>query len=210
MIACSNYMRALHLDDKDRRWLVPRVTEVLRDQQYWEDFYGWLREDGLGIILNYLNQLAQDPANIVARGGTAPTSSTKDEVIAKSRTVGEQVAHDLGEIVLEMNTESEERPGDMPKKVVLSVDDVREHVARYRQIAKDDPRLEKARVIKMALVQAGLQEPKLLPNQKQRRYLVDSTSKTMTYVVANFQIEPNTEWKNLKLFHKKVQDIQIM
>ena len=30
------------------------------------------------------------------------------------------------------------------------------------------------------------------------------------YVVANFQIEPNTEWKNLKLFHKKVQDIQIM
>ena len=60
-LACSNSERALHIDDDDRRWLVPGVTERVRDEAYWNKFQAWLREDdGLGIIKWWLEARAKN------------------------------------------------------------------------------------------------------------------------------------------------------
>jgi phage/plasmid-associated DNA primase len=48
--ACSNSLSALKIDDKDRRWLIPAVTEELRPKEYWVALNRWLRADGPGII----------------------------------------------------------------------------------------------------------------------------------------------------------------
>jgi Family of unknown function (DUF5906) len=48
VIACSNSMRALKLDDSDRRWFVPRVTEDKKDDAFWNRINAFL-ENGLGL-----------------------------------------------------------------------------------------------------------------------------------------------------------------
>src|SRR5262249_5675962 len=129
VFACSNSKRALYLDDVDRRWFLPLVTETLLDEQYWIDLHKWLREDGLGIILHHLMELAKEPKNIIGAGEHAPTSATKEEVIEESRSPGEQIAFDLGKMALEMNTADEKEPDKKLVKVVLAIDDVRTFAA---------------------------------------------------------------------------------
>jgi len=51
VFACSNSLNALAIDDKDRRWLVPRVTEDRRDKEYWRELNRRLdEENGLAIV----------------------------------------------------------------------------------------------------------------------------------------------------------------
>jgi hypothetical protein len=45
--ACSNSVQAIKLDDSDRRWLVPRVTEEKREHEYWRELHTWLSGDGI-------------------------------------------------------------------------------------------------------------------------------------------------------------------
>src|SRR5262249_55637926 len=73
VFACSNTKRALYLSDVDRRWFLPLVTEKLLDEKYWINFHRWVQEDGLGVILHYLKELAKDPANIIGTGEHPPT-----------------------------------------------------------------------------------------------------------------------------------------
>jgi hypothetical protein len=101
VLACSNTKRALYLDDVDRRWFLPLVTERLLDEGYWTGLHKWLREDGLGIILHHLMDLAKDPAYIIGTGEHAPASATKEEVIEESRSPGEQIAFDAGRNAVE-------------------------------------------------------------------------------------------------------------
>ena len=48
ILACSNSLKALKIDEDDRRWLVPRVTNLVKPQTYWDDFRRWLEADKLG------------------------------------------------------------------------------------------------------------------------------------------------------------------
>jgi Family of unknown function (DUF5906) len=192
--ACSNSMRALHLDDTDRRWLVPRVTEEVRDKQYWEGLYAWLRNGGLEITFSHLCRIAAEPDRVVGTGDHAPMTSAKEEVIAESRSMGEQIAHDLGKLVAEMN-----------EKVVLTIYEVCAFVANQRGIAPDDHKLEKPYAIRHALTQAGLRESKMRHGDGAMRHMVKIGSggfQVKTYVVANFPIEPGTEWPELAPHHK--------
>ena len=73
IIACSNSEEALHLDDEDRRWMVPVVAELAKPEQYWIQLYAWFAADGPGIILNW----AQDYVSAhgcVGTGDHAPGS----------------------------------------------------------------------------------------------------------------------------------------
>jgi hypothetical protein len=81
IIACSNSLRALRLDNKDRRWFVPEVTTIKQGEAYWTGFYKWLNEeDGYRKIVwslaNFLKN--NDP---VARGSEAPSTAMKKRVI---------------------------------------------------------------------------------------------------------------------------------
>jgi hypothetical protein len=47
---CSNSKAALKIDNDDRRWLVPTITEEPKGLEYFQQFYGWLRASGLAHI----------------------------------------------------------------------------------------------------------------------------------------------------------------
>jgi hypothetical protein len=200
-VACSNSVRAIHLDDADRRWLVPRVVEELRDKKKWDAFHHWRKGDGLGIIRGYLEKLAADPGFVVGTGDHAPLTSMKQEVINESRSVGQQLAYDLG--IAAMKAQQE---------VILTVEEVRRWVAEKRRMDLSDPKLEKPRTLKRVMMAAGMKEPKTAPEEMRKRYKVgiDENGKRdyiKTYVVANFEIAEGIEWDAVKEHHKLPENV---
>ena len=95
ILACSNSTRALHFDDDDRRWLVPRVTEKKQNEQFWRDLHKWLRDDGLGIIRHWADEYVKSDPGPVLQGQHAPETSLKREMVAEGRSDGERLAYDL-------------------------------------------------------------------------------------------------------------------
>lgn len=88
VFACSNSMRAIQLSYDDRRWAVPKVTELKNSKEYWTNFNSWLTEaGGLGIIRWWASEWVKtnDP---VMRGAAAPWSTTKREVIEEGYSPG--------------------------------------------------------------------------------------------------------------------------
>jgi hypothetical protein len=56
----SNSFRALKLDDQDRRWLVPGVTEDKETREYFRDLRTWLFEQGgLAIVAHWVARACQ-------------------------------------------------------------------------------------------------------------------------------------------------------
>jgi Family of unknown function (DUF5906) len=195
----SNSTQALHLDDDDRRWAVPGVTENPRNKEYWDGFYAWWKNsDGLGIILAWLLKLAENPANIVETGEHAPMSAAKEQIVADSMSDGERIAFDFGEHVAELNTKSKTRPEEKLQNIVLSVDDVRDFVATQLQIHREDLRLASPLAIRRALVRAGLREPKLAKGEKRKRFSIAARGGRMSYVVANFEIAAGAKWEHIE------------
>lgn len=79
-VCCSNDMRALKLSEKDRRWLVPTLTEQPWEEEQFREFYAWLQRDGLGII----KQWAIDYGDYVIKGQEAPDTPRKIEIQKES------------------------------------------------------------------------------------------------------------------------------
>src|SRR5262249_23637232 len=189
VFACSNTKRALYLSDVDRRWFLPLVTEKLLDEKYWINFHRWVQEDGLGVILHYLKELAKDPANIIGTGEHAPSSATKDEVIEESRSPGEQIAHSLGRFAVEEKF-----------KIVLALDDAHRFTAgKLGYLDVNDPRMAKPQAIKQAMLRAGMKEPGVTLGKQRKRYKVDlgdkfGTNFHFTYIVANFEVAEDAPW----------------
>ena len=189
----SNDMRALHLDDNDRRWGVPEVTDDTMGKAYWDYFYAWWKYgDGLGIILAWLLRRAENPKNIVATGERAPSSDAKKEIVEESMSDAERIAFDLGGHVAELKL----------KKIVLAVDDVRGFAAACLQIHREDPKLASPLAIRRALVRAGLKEPKLARGETRKRFPIAALGGRKSYVVANFEIAPGTKWEGIKDFYQ--------
>jgi Family of unknown function (DUF5906) len=199
LFACSNSLRALHLDDDDRRWLVPRVTDENRPKEYWREFYAWLADGGLGIIRCWADEFLRmnEP---VRRGEHAPPTSLKKEIIAEGRSEGEQMAYDLGMVVNEK--------GRMGEQIVLAVEDVRDWVATQRNIWRNDSKLERPMTLRKALKAAGLMEP-AFKGGKDQRFQIDP-ARIKSHVVANFYIGPEETWPTIKEFYKKPEDLKPM
>lgn len=91
IFACSNSLKALRLDQSDRRWYLPRVREEKRSTKFWIDFYGWLQEDGgLGIIKRWCREFIEEHGPVL-KGEDAPWSSLKQEVVEASDSPGEEI-----------------------------------------------------------------------------------------------------------------------
>src|SRR5215213_5019973 len=86
MFLCSNPTKPLSMDDKDRRFLVSRITEEKKSLSYWRDFYEWLKGEGHGIIRHWTETFVETPENVVPNGAEAPMSSRKAELIEESRS----------------------------------------------------------------------------------------------------------------------------
>lgn len=82
ILACSNSSRAIDLDDKDRRWFVPTLTEIIRDKAFWDQFYLWLRSGGLEAI----NFDAHNCAEYFSEGDRPMKTKKHAEFVANSNT----------------------------------------------------------------------------------------------------------------------------
>ncbi len=93
VLASSNSIRALKLQNDDRRWLVPRVTESLKPIAYWKALNEWLRRGGL----SHINQWAIDYCEKngpVKEGEHAPLTARKVDVIEEGYSPGTKLVRD--------------------------------------------------------------------------------------------------------------------
>ena len=191
VIACSNNDYALYLDDEDRRWYAPELTDVVKPQEYWRDLQQWLRVDGLGIIRRWAeNFLKQEQP--VATGEWPPKSATKDEIVAASRGPGRQLCYDIVEQLQHWVADQIAAGGT--GECVLGVHDVRAWVALQRSMDLGNSKLESPKLLRGALMGAGLKSPK-------KRFKIEGV---LTNVVANFVIPEDAGLASFSGRYKKV------
>ena len=78
---CSNSMEAMRIEDSDRRWFVPKITELLWPKPKYDQLYAWMADGGLNAIANeFVNS-----SDYEAAGGRAPGSIAKSELVENSR-----------------------------------------------------------------------------------------------------------------------------
>lgn len=135
IMACSNSMRALKMEEDDRRWFYPEVTEEKWPREKFVAFHQWLSSGGLGMILHW----AQNFPDHILPGQPAPMTERKKELIVSSRTEGQQEAAELAGA---MNRD--EQP------VVLAMKEVVEWVRQSVQGRLFDTDLELRKAMKEA------------------------------------------------------------
>jgi hypothetical protein len=193
--ASSNSIKALHLDGEDRRWLVPGLTNELKPPKYWAEFYSWLNGGGLSIIAAWAEKyVCKEGA--VATGERAPDTTQKGEVIAESRSQGQQIAYDLAVAAVASK-----------ELVVLVVNEVRDYVAAKRHLSPNDHRMERPLTLRKALVAGGLKEPLRGSDAPDNRI---KTGTGPQYVVANFDMDMGVTWGGIKDHHKTPEYVEAM
>ncbi|MER9900381.1 primase-helicase family protein [Mesorhizobium sp. M0130] len=96
IIASSNSKLAIRVENSDRRWFIPEVTEVPWSHEKWVEFYNWLECGGLEIVVNW----AERYDDYVSHGQTAPHTKRKSEIIDASESAAERAITDLCEIII--------------------------------------------------------------------------------------------------------------
>lgn len=97
--ASSNSPKAMKIEDTDRRWLCPELTEAKWPIKRFNEFNEWLNSGGLAIIAHW----AATFEDYVSAGEPAPMTGKKREMIAASRTTEEIRAAELAERLIYMN-----------------------------------------------------------------------------------------------------------
>lgn len=90
---CSNSRRALKMEDDDRRWYYPVITEVPWPREKFAGFINWLQSGGLNIIRHW----AMNYGDYVLPGTRAPMTHLKKELIEASRSEAQREVADLAE-----------------------------------------------------------------------------------------------------------------
>ena len=82
IMACSNSRLALKLDNTDRRWFVPTLTETPWPRSQWIAFNDWIEGSGLNIIKHW----AESYGDYVRPGEHAPMTERKREMQRESES----------------------------------------------------------------------------------------------------------------------------
>lgn len=101
IFACSNSRRALRVENDDRRWFYPEVTEVRWPREKFEDLHVWLGSGGLGIIKRW----AEKYGDYIATGDRARMTERKRDLIKNSRSDAQQEVAALAESVTDGGVE---------------------------------------------------------------------------------------------------------
>lgn len=117
VLASSNSMRALKMENDDRRWFYPEVTEVAWPRDKFDALRKWLNAGGLSIIKHWAEQFG----NYVNQSDRAPMTERKREMIEGSRSEAQQEAAALAESLKDLG-----RPAGLLIKDVVGW--VRNHV----------------------------------------------------------------------------------
>lgn len=88
VVACSNDRKALRIEESDRRWFYPELSETPWVRRQWQAFYAWLHSGGLGIILRWALEFHEDESNggYIYEGEQPPMTANKAELIEESRS----------------------------------------------------------------------------------------------------------------------------
>lgn len=175
-VACSNSRKALFLPDEDRRWLVPTVTELLRDRTWWSALHAWLDTGGIGIIKSWAVQFARD--HPVKKGERPPDTAAKRAIVAENKSEGRLLARDFADEFVKLDP------------AIVRVSDVRAWIAVKRNLDMGHANLEKERLIIDELeAVAGLTVWK-----GDARPKIGGRRGEKSTVAFNFDIEPGTTW----------------
>lgn len=111
IFACSNSKGALKIENQDRRWLIPEVTEDKWDKPRFKAFYAWLDAGGLSIIRAW----AEAFGDYVDAADEAPPTERKKEMAAASRSAAQVEAAALAEAL-----QSLKRPAAVGLKAAIA------------------------------------------------------------------------------------------
>lgn len=101
-VLMSNSRAALKLEAKDRRWLVPEVTEAVWEEERFAAFYLWLRSGGLSAISMWAKTFVErGEGRYVRPGEIAPSSANKRRLISESKSEAETALEALAEAMIE-------------------------------------------------------------------------------------------------------------
>lgn len=95
-ILCSNQSTGVTIENGDRRFLVPRITENLRPKEEWEAFYSWLAGDGPAIIVRWAQKFVE-VHGAVRQADRAPMTERKQKLIEDSRSPAHRALLDLAD-----------------------------------------------------------------------------------------------------------------
>lgn len=109
ILACSNSMRALKMENDDRRWFYPELTELPWPAAKFSALRHWLSSGGLSLIA----QWAMDYGSYVSPAARAPMTGRKRDLIDGSRSEAQQEAAALAELLRDR-----EAPGALLMKSV--------------------------------------------------------------------------------------------
>ncbi len=137
IIASSNSRRALKMENDDRRWFYPELTETPWPREKFAAFRAWLETGGLGIIVNW----AEGFGDYVQRGERAPMTEQKEEMILGSRSDAQREAVALAEAA-----------EDYGEPIALAMKDVVTHVRGASQGIVYDTDYE----LKKAMIESGM------------------------------------------------------
>ncbi len=194
----SNSERALLIEQTDRRWLVPGVTEEKHpknDPGFWLRFHAWLASGGHGAIAQWADDFVTVKGHAVGPGETAPSTRRKDQLIEDSRSPQERAALDLAELA-----RAQRRP------VVLLEQDVLAWIhaaAGERRPGHEIP----AHVVRSWLAAAGLHVCK-----HENRPKVDGRK---TYIASTVPLTGDSplagrDWRTLKEYRVLPKDLEVM
>ena len=80
VIACSNSEECLKMEDTDRRWFYPKITETPWPRQKFDYFINWLASGGLSVVARW----AKDYDDFVKTGDRPPMTKRKQVMIEES------------------------------------------------------------------------------------------------------------------------------
>jgi len=95
VLACSNSLRALKMENDDRRWYYPEITEIPWPKNKFIEFRKWVEQGGLGIIKKW----AMDYNDYVAPSDRAPMTERKTDMIEGSRSDAQKEASALAALL---------------------------------------------------------------------------------------------------------------
>lgn len=98
VLASSNSMRALKMENDDRRWFYPEVTEVPWSRAKFNQFRAWLDNGGLSIIRHW----AINWGDYVHPADRAPMTERKREMIEGSRSDAQKEAAAIAGVLMDL------------------------------------------------------------------------------------------------------------
>ena len=132
--ACSNSLRALKIDDNDRRWYYPELTNQPWRKAQFASFRAWLEGGGLNII----HRWALDYGSYVEPGDHAPMTERKRELVEASLSEAQKEVRRIGTLL-----------DDTRHPATVAVRDVRTHLrdALKERIYDSDLEIRKGLIV---------------------------------------------------------------